>query len=60
MTVVVYCHGDADRMTITDMDAIRLGPDGLRQINTGTGVAFAVKRLHFAGFDIRRREAIPR
>ncbi len=48
-TLIVQCHGDEDRMTLSDRDAIRLGPEGLRQIREGDGVAFTAARIAHSG-----------
>lgn len=43
--IKVYCHGDEDTMRLGLRDMHRLGPNGMRQIAAGEGVAFATHRI---------------
>lgn len=41
----VKCHGEWDEMALSDHDLYRMGPDVLRQLNEGVGIAFTTPRL---------------
>lgn len=51
VVVDVECHGATDRMEISAIDAMNLGPEGMRQLLDQEGIAFLNARLELAWAD---------
>lgn len=47
-TIEAECHGETDRMEVTQIDAINLGPDGIKQLQKQEGIAFLNAKLEQA------------
>lgn len=43
--LVVFCHGEEDRMILSNHDLEAMGPEGVHQLHAQEGIAFVAKKF---------------